>query len=255
MSKSKIFMPGEVITTEEEYSAGKNTFLEFGKVKASSFGEAKFDDNSREVSIEGKEIKPLENGDIVFGRILMMKDSVAVVDIIKSENKRVMTITRGQIPAKFAAKKFVTNIKDLFKIGDYIKARVVSANDLAVDLATNETGLGVITAYCSNCKKELKSSNDKMICFACGHSEGRKWFEQEDKFEPREGGFRNHRRGNDRRGNFHGNDRRGNFNRSDRRDDRRGSFNRNDRGNDNRERSNYGAGRNNFNQRQNFRGQ
>jgi exosome complex component CSL4 len=236
--KKQIFIPGEVITTEEEYSPGQNTFADDGYVKAATAGEAKFDDINKEVSIPGREIKVLEEGDIIFGRVTLMKESVVVVDILRAEENRILLVNRGQIPVRNVAKKYVSDLSSFFKVGDYIKARVVSANDLAVDLTTAETGLGVITAYCSLCKSEMKYSNGKVICFNCGHSEERKWFEEEDKTEPRSGNDRGRRdfRGNDRRNfggksNFRSRD--GNRNKDfGNKDDRKNNFRNNSRRND-----------------------
>lgn len=180
MKKDNIFVPGEVITVEEEYSAGKNTFEENGIIKSSGCGKAVFDNNNKEVSLNCKNVSNLIEGDLVFGKVLLVKEAVAVIEIIKTEKNKILTINRGQIPAKFASNNYVSNMKNLFKIGDLVKARVISSNDLAVDLSTQGKDFGVITAYCSNCRNELKNSNNKLVCFNCGNIEERKWFESKD---------------------------------------------------------------------------
>ncbi|MFA5764084.1 MAG: exosome complex RNA-binding protein Csl4 [archaeon] len=204
MKKIELFMPGQTITTEEEFAAGKNTFVENGDVKATNIGEAEFDNNTKEVSIKSKTLHVLKNGDIIIGRISLVKESVVVVDIIKAENDAVLLITRGQIPAKFVAQAYVTNVKEYYKVGDYIRAKVMSANELAVDLATNEQGLGITTAFCANCKKPMQFSNEKLMCFSCGASEKRKWFEQKDEQGERREFDRGERRFDSRGRNDHG---------------------------------------------------
>jgi hypothetical protein len=65
------------------------------------------------------------------------------------------------------------------------------SSPLAIDVATNEKGLGVIKAYCSKCRQEMQYSNEKLMCLNCGNIEERKWFEAEQKpreFAPRGGG-------------------------------------------------------------------
>ncbi len=204
MKGKELFMPGQTITTEEEFAPGKNTFVEDGYVKATNVGEAEFDNNTKEVLIKSNPLKVLARDDIIIGRVSLVKESVVVVDIIKAENGAVLLITRGQIPAKFVAKAYVTNVKEYYKVGDYIRAKVISASELAVDLATNETGLGITTAFCSNCKKPMQFSNEKLMCFSCGASEKRKWFEQKDEQGERREFDRSERRFDSRGRNDHG---------------------------------------------------
>lgn len=232
MSKNKVFTPGEEITVEEEYSSGKNTYIdEKGLIRASVFGKAEFDEKEKEVRILSKEVKALETGDVIYGRVERVKESVAIIEIIKSEEYRILTVKLGQIPVRFASKNFVKDIRKLFKIGDFVKAKVILANDLVVDLATNEDGFGVITAYCGNCKKEMNYSNGKMTCFNCGHVEERKWFEEKEVRQPRP--------------DFRRDDMNGRYNKNRNNDRYRDSRNqRNDRNNNDRNR---------FNNKRNFR--
>jgi exosome complex component CSL4 len=226
VNKNKVFVPGEIIAVEEEYSAGKNVFEENGYVKSAGFGIAEFDENNKEVSIKCKNISNLKENDIVFGRVVLVKDAVAVLDIVKTEEKRVLTVKKGQIPVRFASNNYVTNMKKLFKIADLVRAKVISANDLAVDLSTQGEGLGVVNAYCSNCRSELEKSDNKLLCFNCGSIEERKWFEDKDVREERD--FR----------------RNNNFNK-----DSRNKFgNKNDSGNKNNSRNNFNS-KNSFNRR------
>ena len=208
MKKTEIFTPGQTITTEEEFAPGKNTYVADGDVKSTSFGEAEFDNHSKEVSIKSDTMKVLARDDIVIGRVSLVKESVVVVNIIKAENGSILLVNRGQIQAKFVAQAYVTNVKEYYKVGDYIRAKVISANELAVDLATNEKGLGVTTAFCPRCKKEMQFSNDKMMCFGCNFTDKRKWFEQKDEQGERPQFDRNRRfdsRGrNDRGGRSYG---------------------------------------------------
>ena len=225
MSKDKIYVPGDIITTEEEYAPGKNTFEDKGYIKASGFGKATFDEMEKEVNLESKKLEPLTKGDIVYARVSLVKDSVVVLNIIKAEKNKIIINTKGQIPAKFVAQAYIRNVKEFYKVGDYVKAKVMLANNLVVDLATNEVGLGVIIAYCTQCKSKMNYSNDKLTCFNCGHTEGRKWFEAKDEMDDRP---QNIRRDRDNRG-FGSRD-------GHRSNDRNGP-------------------RNNFNKRQNYRGE
>ena len=175
---TRIFVPGEAITTEEEFSAGNQTFEENGVIKASVLGRAVFDDINREVSISGNAINTAGVGDIVFGRVAFVKDSMVVIDLVKGENGKKIIVTKGQLPIRNVAHGYISNLKQYFKVGDSVKAKISEIKDSIADLETKDTGLGVIMAFCSTCRKELKYSNGKMACFNCGNVEQRKWFEQ-----------------------------------------------------------------------------
>lgn len=179
MSK-KIFFPGEKIAIEEEYSSGKNTFEEDGLIKSNIVGEINLDNENREANINGKNLEVIKRGDIVYGKISTVKENSAVVELLKSENKRVICNTRAQLPVRNVSKEFVEKISDFYKVGDFIKAKVSNVDKYSVDIETNQTGLGVINAYCSKCKTPLKFNGEKMMCIECGNVETRKWFEKED---------------------------------------------------------------------------
>ncbi|VVB74741.1 Exosome complex component Csl4 [uncultured archaeon] len=208
--KQKIVLPGESITTEEEYSAGKNTYSDKGIIRATGIGEAVLDDVKKEARISGKRVEKLRQGDIVIGKVMMVKESTAVIELLSAEGgKKIMGIKTAQLPIRNVSTEYVAELRKAVKIGDLIRARVEMASPMAIDLLTSEKGLGVIKAYCSNCRQEMQYSNEKLMCLACGSSEERKWFEAEQKpreFRPREGGgFR------DRRGSFGGGRREGGF--------------------------------------------
>jgi exosome complex component CSL4 len=207
----KIILPGEAITTEEEYVPGQNTFSDKGIVKAATIGYAEFDGTNKEVRVRGNSIKEIQTGDVVTGKVTFVKESTVVIELVSAENgKRILGMKTAQLPVRNVSTEYITELRKFFKVGDVIRARIMMSSPLAIDVATNEKGLGVIIAYCSNCRKEMQFSNGRMLCANCGSIEDRKWFEAEQKpreFTPREGGF-----GGDRRGGFRGGgDRRGTF--------------------------------------------
>ncbi|MGI6589056.1 MAG: exosome complex RNA-binding protein Csl4 [Candidatus Iainarchaeum sp.] len=188
--KEKIILPGEEIGTEEEYLSGENTFVRDGKIFSKTIGKLVVDQNTKEARIEGNKIEEISFGDIVIGKVTLVKESSAVIELISAEgNKRITGITVAQLPIRNVSNEFVKDLKTILKVGDYIRAKIVMSNPLAIDLTTKEKGLGVIKAYCSNCRKEMNFNNNKMVCLDCGSIEDRKWFEkieEERQFTPRE---------------------------------------------------------------------
>jgi len=211
VAKQRIIVPGEEIATEEEYTAGENTYVKEGKIISRTLGALFINEETKEASVKGKRVEQLAYGDIVTGKVLMVKESSAVIELLSAEgNKRIMGINTAQLPIRNISNEYVTELNKIVKIGDIIRAKVVMSSPLAIDLNTKEKGLGVIKAYCSNCRKEMSFNNNKMVCLDCGSIEDRKWFEkveEERQHEPREGGFRRDgpRDGGFRRGGFHQN--------------------------------------------------
>lgn len=213
VSKQKIVLPGEQIATEEEYTAGENTFVKEGKIFSKTIGVLKIDETNKEASIKGKIVEEISFGDIVTGKVTLVKESTAVIELLSAEgDKKIMGINTAQLPIRNVSNEYVTELKKLMKIGDIIRAKVVMSSPLAIDLSTKEMGLGVIKAYCSKCRKEMNFNNNQMVCLSCGNIEDRKWFEKvEEERAPREDG---HRGGFNREGGFRGRDnnfRRDNF--------------------------------------------
>lgn len=190
MSKLKelIVVPGEEVSIEEQYTSGRNTFVKFGKVKSVALGRAVFDDGQKKVNVEGKIVQTITINDIVYGKVVKVKDSMALIELTSAENNKKITSKEANLPVRNVSTEYISKLDNFFKIGDLVKAKVVGATPLGIDLATNEKGLGVIKAYCKECRTELSHSNGKLLCFNCGSQEERKWFSDEQKereFQPR----------------------------------------------------------------------
>lgn len=196
--KQKIILPGEFLATEEEYAAGTNTRAVEGKVISTTMGRVEFDNANKEVRVIGKTIQEVREGDTIMGRVMLVKESSATVQLLMAENgKKITGITVGQLPIRNVSNEYVTELKKKIKIGDLIRARIQSASELGIDLITKEKGYGVIKAYCTNCRAEMQYLEGKLTCQNCGTTEERKWFEAEDNYAPRQGGF-------ERRGDYGG---------------------------------------------------
>jgi len=193
-------MPGEALTTEEEFLAGKNTFVENGLIKSTTLGNANLDNATKEAWVDGKSVNPLKEGDIAFGVVTNVKDNTVRVELKKAEGDKRVTKRDAQIPVRNISNEFVSRTRDFFRIGDIVKAKIASVSEYGIDLETKGKGLGVIKAYCSNCRHEMVSNQEKLRCLDCGSVESRKWFEKEDEYKPRERSESSGFRGRDSRG-------------------------------------------------------
>jgi len=191
----RVYVPGEEITTEEEFLPGKNTYSEKGLVKATIMGVADFNDTNKEVKIKGNGVQEIARGDIITGKVILVKESNVVINMESAEGGKKITKPSAQIPIRNASTEYVTNLKKIFKIGDMVRARVYNKSPLGIDLATNEKGLGITKAYCSECRSEMNYSNGKLMCLACGAIDERRWHEQEQTPRSFGGGSFDDRRG------------------------------------------------------------
>lgn len=172
-------MPGEHIVSEEEYSATKNVFARDGEIYSNSVGVPEFDFDQRKVRVKAiKEIKGLKKGDIVLARVLFKRKNMVGVEILSVESREKERIVfpkkQAVILIRDVSNKFVKNLDNEFKIGDIIRAKVVLNEKFAVNLKTNEPGLGVIKAVCFKCRETLKKSNGFLYCTKCKSREYRK---------------------------------------------------------------------------------
>ena len=61
------------------------------------------------------------------------------------------------------------------KLGDIVRARVVSTMNAMIHLSVGEPHLGVIASLCSNCGRPLTLSGGRAQCNNCGNVEERKF--------------------------------------------------------------------------------
>lgn len=177
MSK-RIVLPGEELSTAEEFEGGKNTFQEQGIVFSDSIGEAEFDSKNYEVKVKkAKNVKIFSPGTKVYGIVTAVRKSYAFIKILEAydgKEPRVFTKSHATLMISVISRDYIKDIHSELKIGDIIVAEVDSIKPWGVFLRTNKPDLGIVKAYCSNCRKPLHLSHGKLMCTNCGSLEKRK---------------------------------------------------------------------------------
>ncbi|MFH0970185.1 MAG: exosome complex RNA-binding protein Csl4 [Candidatus Diapherotrites archaeon] len=146
----KIVFPGERLTVEEEYAPGYHAFSdEDGNVSSSIVGEASFDEESREVHVNPTRNQhvSIDVGTIVYGRVALVKDAVVILSIGRAEKngeKRAIHDASAVLGVARASRDFIRSLKEHYKIGDIVKAKVSSITPYSIEVSTNEKGFGVI---------------------------------------------------------------------------------------------------------------
>ena len=172
-------MPGDFLSVEEEFGAGKNTFEDKeGNIFASVVGKQDFNNKDREVSVKTtKEVNQIELGSIVTGKIVRIKDPVVTIEISKIERdgkEQVSSFGIVQLMIANVSRDHINFLRDEFRLGDIIKAKVIKINKFGIDVTTQYPEFGVIKAYCSNCRNALELYGRTLKCSKCGSIEKRK---------------------------------------------------------------------------------
>ena len=174
----KIVLPGEELSTAEEFEEGENTFEENDLVYSDSVGVAEFDPKNYRVKVvKKKSVKLFHPGTTVYGIVTGVRKNSVHVKILEAYDKkvaRIFTKSNASIMISAISRDYVKNIHDQFKIGDIVKAEVADVKPYGVNLRTDKPELGVVRAYCSKCRKPLHLSHGKLMCTSCGSIENRK---------------------------------------------------------------------------------
>jgi len=180
MIDGKFTIPGKFIGTSEEYSSGEGTYDKNGKVYSSIIGTIEVNEENKFVKvIPSTSVPPVpKNKDEILGTVRRVKDSIALVNIdriVGNVYRESAADEVGAIHISNVSDDYVENLSDYFKSGDIIKAKVIVEKPGAIDLATNEPQLGVLSAKCEECNGRLKrKEKTKLICRKCENVENRK---------------------------------------------------------------------------------
>lgn len=177
IEKGKIVLPGELIGTSEEFIPKNGAFEDRGNIFSAATGYVRINAKERSISVEPVTNVPphLTVGDIVIGRVTDIKESVALVEIggIKGMGEReIVNADDAAIHVSNIKDAYVKDLSYEFAPSDIVKARVLDLRNMRLSTVNKE--LGVMKAYCGNCRTVLKRENDKLKCPNCKRTETRK---------------------------------------------------------------------------------
>ncbi len=165
-------VPGDVLGVEEEFMPGENAYVDGGIVYSSTTGKVQFDPRSRKVSVfPAPRLPPLPaRGDIVLGRVSLIRSQFAHVEIVAIEgekNREIPSAPEGAIHISQARRGYVRDLSNQFQVGDIVRARVVNPQRSPIILSTVGDELGVILSKCSNCRSPMVVKEKKLYCETC----------------------------------------------------------------------------------------
>ena len=170
-------LPGDLIGTSEEFIPRNGAYLDGGNIYAAASGIVNINKKERSISVTPVTNTPphLQVGDIVIGQVTDVKDSVALVEIagIKGKGEReIVNAEQAAIHVSNVKDAYVKELYYEFAPFDIVKARVLDLRNMRLSTVNKE--LGVMKAYCGNCRTVLKIDNNKLKCPKCERTETRK---------------------------------------------------------------------------------
>lgn len=172
MNKS---LPGEHIAVIEEAEPQGDYYVDGkGVIRAAKVATVIFDIDKRVVSLDGVALrsKPPEKGDMIVG---VIEDSLPE----DMQRMRVYKINGRESSARFTAiilsDKRRTGRGPSSKIGDIVRAKVMTRIDGMILASIADKDLGVLWTRCSRCGGSVVRQRDNTVkCTKCGHVDRRK---------------------------------------------------------------------------------
>ncbi len=171
-----LVLPGDRIGSTEEFVPGHDTYVAGGNIYASITGIVDIDPESRQASVipRSNALPRIENGDIVVGEVLDVKENLVIVALAfkKGYESRPLPEQDATIHISNVKSSYVKDLKQMFSPRDIIRAKVIDARQHR--LSTESEELGVIKAYCNSCMSPLIKKDNRLECVECKRTETRK---------------------------------------------------------------------------------
>lgn len=176
-STKQIALPGDVISTAEEYLPGGNATEINGMIVSLTSGIVKRDEKNLLISVETGKSKVLPNvGDIVYGQIIKLDQRSATIRlgaIFKDDTGLVQYDGEAFLRVFGLMGSRREGDGPSIRIGDLIRAKVIKANH-TTEVAIVGKHFGVVRAVCGKCRGILIPKHETLYCNNCERSEMRK---------------------------------------------------------------------------------
>lgn len=176
MSKDKIVLPGDQVSTSEELMPGDGTFEDNGIIKASIVGKYFVDEKNRRALVKPLTSTPvlIKRGDIVLAEVNSVRSSMVIADVIHviGKNRAISGDTNGTLKVSEISQSYVKDPANEFAPGDIIRAKVTQVKP-NIQLTTKDKDLGTIRALCTRCRQPLIRKDRGLECKNCGNNERR----------------------------------------------------------------------------------
>ncbi len=180
MSKNRgsgqFVVPGDKLGVIEEFIPDSGTYVEDGAIRSENVGYILMDFANKKVSVypTARNLNVPRVGSVVVGNSTSVQSSVAVIRMSKVGRKFISGHFTGMIHISDVSFTYTESMFDAFKVGDLVRAKVISDKNRTFHLSTKGENLGVIYAFCSQCGGLLVRKDRGLACQTCGYFERRK---------------------------------------------------------------------------------
>jgi len=170
-----VALPGDFLASPEEFLPGQNAYEQGDSVRASLPGRVERDLSKREVAVRPVVVaRTLKVGDVVVGQVEAAMTSTAGVKIRYLNGVETLASFPGTISTR-SERAGRGERRTYVKLGDVVRAKVVSTLNGMNMLSIDEPHLGVVAAMCSVCGAVLVRGDGRAKCEQCGNVEERKF--------------------------------------------------------------------------------
>jgi exosome complex component CSL4 len=171
-----LVMPGERLGVIEEFIPDSGTYVKDGVIFSKIIGRSLVDLQNRRVSvypvIEGAVYPKV--GTVVIGQIGNAQSDNVLVKIFRVGKKKLSGTFGGILHVSDVSDRYVDQMSDVCKPGDFVRAKVISEKNKVFHLSTNDRNLGIMYAFCSRDGTLLNQEGYDLKCPKCGNVERRK---------------------------------------------------------------------------------
>lgn len=169
--------PGDKLGVIEEFLPGQGTYVDDGVIYSQTTGHTLMDRLNKTISVYSKVRLPLvpKESSIVLGQIANVQEKSVDVRILKIDQRWIPRFFSGLLHVSNVSEGYVRAMFDAFKVGDIIRAKVISTANRASHLSTEDGRFGVVHALCPRCGHLLISGGGGLLrCPSCKGTERRK---------------------------------------------------------------------------------
>lgn len=171
-------VPGDFLAGVEEAVPGPNAFEEQDSIYSAVLGERRENRAAREAGVQAyKNVRLAGPGDLAYGRVRDIFEAMASIEIQAAPSptyRPAINDSVAYLRISEVMRGYVERFRDVLRIGDLVRARVVQTSPLAVYVTIKDDDLGVVRANCSYCRTEMEFRHACFECPNCGSREERK---------------------------------------------------------------------------------
>jgi len=174
-SSGQFVVPGQKLGVIEEFIPDSGTYVKDGCIYSANVGYVLIDFANKKVSVYpiARNTNVPKIGSTVIGWVVGVQSSYATIRIIKVGRKFLSGHFTGIIHISDVSHRYLNNMYDSLRIGDLVRAKVISDKNKTFHLSIKDENLGVIYAFCSQCGGILVKRRT-LRCTVCGNTEKRK---------------------------------------------------------------------------------